>query len=464
MSSIGQQITAALSDWGREPVFLQLSHARGADYTTAAEFSTRIDNTAKQFSAWGIYAKQLIPVFLANSPDFVVVFLSLIRIGAIPVLAKLEYRTIELDEVFANARPAAVVAEKGHIPVLKPYLKNMIVIARSETGFGLVQAADPAPPSEDVPDDIASVNYTYRGYGYPLGATITHEQYLQGARALQERLQGAPGEKMLVILPMAHIFTLVGCVFAPLLHQMTSVIVDTMHPRLLFQHISEHRIDHIISVPEIYELLFRLRDPSIDLSSLKAFVSGGSNLTADSYHRLTDAFSVDVLHGYGLTECTPVSGNKRGEARPGTVGALCEQVTCRIKTPAQDGVGEILIKTPHMTGSYYRRSRETNEANEDGWFRTGDSGSIDNGHLVFVKELKNTRKVNGNMVDLEEVSRALLLDEEVEEAHVTWADNVLSAHLAFSAHVDFSTKTKQIKSFLRELLAEYKIPKRFETL
>ena len=194
----------------------------------------------------------MVPIFLNNSTDFIKVFLSLLQIGAIPVLAKLEYRTLELQEIFLNAQPEAVITEREHLPHLKPHLENLIVIARSDDRLALVQASDVKKAREDIPDEVASINYTYRGYGYPLGAMISHAQYLHGAMALQERLQGTAGEKMLVILPMAHIFTMVGCILAPLLFRMTSIIVDTMHPRFLFQYISDYRIEYITSVPEIY--------------------------------------------------------------------------------------------------------------------------------------------------------------------------------------------------------------------
>lgn len=464
MIGIQKAIDATLHDWGDEPTFLQVSQACGITSTTCMEFSQQIIETARQLYAWGIREKYLVPILLGNSTDFITIFLSLLRIGAIPVLAKLDYRTLELNEIFSNAQPQAIIAEKEHLRFLKPYLQNTIVITRAENQFSLAQSAEGLRPREDIPDDIASINYTYRGYGYPLGAMISHAQYLHGARVLQDGLQGSAGEKMLIILPMAHIFTMVGCILVPLLYRMTSVIVDTMHPRLLFQYIRDLRIEYVTSVPEIYELLYRLRDPSADLSSLKVFVSGGSILTPDSYANLKRAFSIDLLHGYGLTEFTPVSRNMRHEARPGTVGPLCNQVECRIDALTPDGAGEILIKTPHETGVYYRRPRESGEAHRDGWFRTGDMGRIDQGHLVFVKELKNTRKINGNLVDMEEISHAIRLDKDVAEVQVGWENNSLFAHLALSQHIDFDEKTKRLKFSLREILAEYKVPKRFSVL
>jgi long-chain acyl-CoA synthetase len=461
---IEDEIDTAMRDWGDVPTLLQVSATRGTGSIGSVEFTNQVNEIASQLYAWGIRKKYLVPIFLGNSTDFIMIFFALLRIGAVPVMAKMEYRALELEEIFTNAQPQAVIAEKEHLRFLKPYLENIIVITRAENRLSLEQPADGLQPREDIPDDIASINYTYRGYGYPLGVMISHAQYLHGARAFQDTLKGAAGEKMLLLLPMAHIFTILGCILVPLLYGMTSVIVDTMHPRLLFRYIHDFRIENVTSVPEIYELLYRLRDPGADLSALKVFVSGGSLLTPDSYANLKEAFSVDVLHGYGLTEFTPVSGNVRQEARPGTVGPLCGQVECRIDASTADRVGEILIRTPHATGVYYRRSHESNEAHSDGWFRTGDIGCIDQGHLVFVKELKNTHKINGNLVDMEEVCRAIRQENSVADVQVGFDNNSIFAQLAVSRRIDSDEITKRLKSSLREILAEYKIPKRFNML
>jgi long-chain acyl-CoA synthetase len=464
VTRIEHMVNTTLLEWGNWPTFLQVSQTGGAAATTSAELSRQIAETARQLHAWGIREKFLVPIFMSNSTDFAIIFFSLLHIGAIPVFAKLEYRTLELDEIFRNAQPQAIVADEEHLRFLKPYLMNTIVVTRAENRFFLAQSAEGLKPREEIPDDIASINYTYRGYGYPLGAMLSHAQYLHGARVLQDGLRGEAGEKMLIMLPMAHVFTIVGCILVPLLYRMTGIIVDTLRPRLLFQYIRDFRIEHVTSIPEIFELLCRLRDPLIDLSSLKAFVSGGSFLTPEGYRSISEAFSIDLGHGYGLTEFTPVSRGTRDGTQPGTIGPLCDQVECRIDASSPGEAGEIQIKTPHIIGTYYRKPRESSEAHRDGWFRTGDIGRFDDESLVFVKELKNTRKVNGTLVDLEEVTRAIRLDKEVAEVRVEWENNSLVAHIGLSRHVDFKEQSKLLKSFLRENLAEYKIPKSFRAL
>src|SRR5208283_1394937 len=140
----------------------------------------------------------------------------------------------------------------------------------------------------------------------------------------------------------------------------------------------------------------------------------------------------------------------------GTIGPVCGGVTCRIDSPGSDGVGEILVKAPRVGGTYYGRPEESAEAQGDGWFRTGDLGRFDEDHLVFTRELKNTRKINGNMVDLEEVSRAIRSDTDVEEVQVTWERNELFSRIGVRRNVNFEEKVRQIRSFLRADLAGYK--------
>jgi long-chain acyl-CoA synthetase len=236
---------------------------------------------------------------------------------------------------------------------------------------------------------------------------VPHGQYIHGARVLQAGLQAKPKERMLIILPMSHIFTLIGCIFVPILHNVTSVIAKTMHPRKIFELINEVKVNHITAVPEIYLLLEKFKDLAEKVKSLKVFVCGGSLLTREEYYRIKNAFDIDLLHGYGLTEFTPVSRNMRGEARAGTVGPLCKDVECKIKSEDENSAGEILLKTDFMFRGYYKNPKVTKEAFEGDWFKTGDIGKMKDDHLVFIKEKKRTRNANGNMVDLEELDRIM---------------------------------------------------------
>ncbi len=334
--------------------------------------------------------------------------------------------------------------------MIEPWLDGKTVIARESSDFSVYQRGPEQLRSIQVPEDVATINYTYRGYGYPLGSMATHSQYLHGAKVLQAGLQSLPGDSMLVILPMSHIFTLIGCIFVPLMYKLTAVISRSLNPRKLFSIIKKHSIQHILSIPEIYELLGRVKKEENSLESLKVFVSGGSHLSPERYSRYKEIFGVELLHGYGLTEFTPVSRNMRGESLPGTIGPLCEGVECSFDN------GEILIETPHAARGYYKRTMETTEAFKGHLFRTGDMGYMRNNHLVFSGEKKKTRKINGNIVDLVEVENAIRSFSATDRFRLEYKPGRLTSYVSFK-NGDDSQKV-HLRNYLIDRIARYKVP------
>ncbi|MFO7884922.1 MAG: class I adenylate-forming enzyme family protein [Desulfobacteraceae bacterium] len=449
----------SLNTWGDHPAYIELLPDNSAVYTSAEILMERINDTAKILKKSGIQSNYKVAFFLRNSVDFVSAFLSVMDIGAKPIPVNLAYRKIELDEIFSNSEPHAVIAEQEFLPLIGPYLNKKIVVLRSNGRFKLHQAAETKLEPAAIDGNIASINYTYRGYGHPLGAMVPHAQYLMGAEVLVKGLKPAPGENMLVVLPFYYIFPLIGCLFVPLLYKMTSVLSQTVNPLKLFEYIRQHKINIITAVPEIYELLLNCREESADLSALKVFVSGGSRLTQENYQKIKQAFGIELLHGYGLTEFTPVSRNIRKQAKAGTIGPVCDGIDYRISSADMNGHGEILIKNPNMAKSYYRRNQETKDTFQGDWFKTGDIGKIENDHLIFLKEKKNTRKFKGNMIDLQEVKKAILMYPGIKDGIIDFKENTLSAGIIMDTDNDMKDEYIRIKQFLSEMIAAYKIPK-----
>jgi long-subunit acyl-CoA synthetase (AMP-forming) len=459
-ASIPAVLDERLARWRDYPVARELQPGAEPNVISADEYRSRITALAGTLRAEGIGERTLVSLFLENSIDHLVMLFALFEIGAIPVIAKLEYRSLELDEIFANADPAAVVTEEHHLPVLAPYLEGRTIISRGDRGFRMTQRGEAGTTAADLPDGTASINYTYRGLGYPLGAIVSHAQYLHGARIIQDGVYGLPGQSMLFSIPMSHIFTLVGCVIAPLLYGLTAVIARTIHPRAIFDYFDTYGIEHVVSIPEIYRLLHRSRPAQRTFPALRTFLSGGSFLGPEEHARIGAAFPADLCHGYGLTEFTPVSASRRGRVRTGTCGPLSDGVECRID--ADDG--EILFRTPTMSPGYYRRPAESRDACPDGWFRTGDVGRLESGNLVFSREKKRTCKVNGVMVDLAEVERAIRTHPRVSEAHVAFRDGMVRAEIGVSGGDDSEEIQQELRTYLEERIAAYKVPRRFDRL
>jgi len=456
---ITDNVFQSLDTWGDHPAYIELLPNKSPVYTSAEQLRERINEGRKFLKQSGIRKNYIVALFLGNSVDFVSIFLALMDIGAKPIPVNLAFRKLELDEIFSNSEPHAVIAAAEFLPIILPYLKNKIVILRTNGKFKLHQSVKKSHEPAEIDEHIASINYTYRGYGYPIGSMVPHTQYLMGAEVLLKKVKPEPGENMLVILPFYYIFPLIGCLFAPLLNKMTSILSQTVNPLKLFQYIPQYKINIITAIPEIYELLFNCREESTDLSSLKVFVSGGSTLTKEKYQIIKKAFNVELLHGYGLTEFTPISGNLRRQAKAGTIGSFCDGIDYKISDADINAHGEILINNPNMTKSYYRRNKETQEAFKDGWFRTGDIGRVEDDYLFFIKEKKNTRKLKGNMIDLEEVKRSIFLYPGIKDVIIEFKDNTLSAGIKMDTDKDMKDESIKIKKFLSEIIAAYKVPK-----
>jgi non-ribosomal peptide synthetase component E (peptide arylation enzyme) len=84
---------------------------------------------------------------------------------------------------------------------------------------------------------------------------------------------------------------------------------------------------------------------------------------------------------------------------------------------------------------------------------------MENDHLIFLKEKKNTRKLKGNMIDLQEVRKAILMYPGIKDAMIDFADNTLSAGIMMDTEKDMKDEYIKIKQFLSETIAAYKIPK-----
>ncbi|MDA3948753.1 MAG: class I adenylate-forming enzyme family protein [Spirochaeta sp.] len=462
MSELVQRLGEAVAAWGGHPNLLEVDGTGSHVPVSAPVLSRRIGDSGRLVAAGGIRRDDVVALFLENSVDFIALVIALMQAGAIPVFAKLEYRRNELTTIFRDIDPDAVITEQTFLPTLRPFIPGRGIITRNNGEFSVPQPVSRHHAAPGLSDEIASINCTYRGYGDLLGSMATAEQYLLGARILQDGLQGEPGEKMLYPLPMSHIFTLIGCLLVPLFYGMTGVIARTIHPRVLFSAIENLDIQHVTAVPEIYRLLSRSLRPSHNVSSLKTCVSGGSLLGSDEYEELRTTLKVDVLHGYGLTEFTPVSRNVRGHARAGTVGPVCDGLEVRIDAATDDGRGEILVRSDALCAGYYNRPHTTRRVFRDGWFHTGDMGYFDGDHLVFHREIKLTCKVNGVMVDREEIRKTILAASSAVDAEINVDGNLISALLELPENVDIEEEQMRLKAVLQHQLAPYKIPRRLE--
>lgn len=164
---------------------------------------------------------------------------------------------------------------------------------------------------------------------------------------------------------------------------------------------------------------------------LEYIICGGAPLDPH-YVKEFRSLGVELLNGYGITECAPVlSVNRNFYHRDGSVGQILNGVTIRVYKPDEDGVGEIQVKGDNVMLGYYHDEAATEEAFIDGWYRTGDLGYVDkDGFLFITGRAKNLIILaNGENVSPEELEQTIALFPEVGEVVAYEEDGAITAEI-----------------------------------
>ena len=187
---------------------------------------------------------------------------------------------------------------------------------------------------------------------------------------------------------------------------------------------------------DLRRLLFRKVHANFG-GKLKAIVCGGAALKPELITFFGD-IGITIHNGYGITECTPlisVNLNKKGEHF--SVGKIFSSCEVKIDNKNEEGIGEILVKGPNVMIGYYKDDESNEKSFTNGWFRTGDYGSIDaDKYLVICGRKKNLIVLdNGKNVYPEEIENYILGIPYVQEVVVKGKKNKIGQEVALIAEV-----------------------------
>ena len=432
-----------------------------------------LDEASARVAAW--LARRVRPgdrVLLAagSSIGFVRCYLGALRAGAVVVLANPGYTAAELGHLAADS--GAVLAFADTEP------------GRRLAGLGLgLQIADAGELPADVrpatgvaarPDEVALLAYTSGTTGRPKGVPLTHRQVTVSIRAAMAAWRWQADDVLVHALPLYHQHGL-GGVHAALIAAGTVHIRSKFSADGLVQAAADTRASVLFAVPTIYQAL--ADSPAAragGLRGLRLAVCGSAPLSPSLAGRLPAVLGRLPLVRYGTTESGLNVSNPVANPRGDTIGVPLPGVLVRIGTGdgSADGLaapgtdGEIQLRGPHVFSGYWgdpagRRAAFT----PDGWFRTGDIGTVDpaTGHLVIRGRTKEMIISGGLNVYPREVEIALEGHPSVAEAAVAgvpderWGERVTAWVVLRDGH-EFDEAA--LIAHARTLLAVYKCPKR----
>ncbi len=468
-----------------------------------------------------------IAVISKNRPEWLILDLAVQHIGAVltpvyPTIAatELEYilndaqvKMIFIDDEKVAAKLSAI---ESHLPYLKEIysferikdVKNWSEVLLLSTPELLAEASK---ISEKIKyEDLATIIYTSGTTGIPKGVMLSHKNLISNVVASLPCFPPGKNMKALSFLPLNHIFErMISYIY---LFNGTSIYyAESLEA--IGENLKEIKPDLFTTVPRLLEKVYdKIMDKGIELTGvkkrlffwahglalkfeinknmgfaynlqlyianklifkkwrealggrIKCIVSGGAACQVRLIKIFTAA-GIPIMEGYGLTETSPVISVNRynvDERMLGTVGPLINGVQVKI---AHDG--EILCKGPNVMMGYYKQPALTAETFEDGWFKTGDIGTLINNKFLKITDRKKEmfKTSGGKYVAPLPIENKLKESSYIENVLIVGEDKKYTAALIIpsfsnlrewcSRHqINYSTNVEMIKN--KEVLKMYK--------
>ena len=431
-----------------------------------------------------------------NSYNWVAAYYSIItgKMTAVPLDPKLPYEDIaqliahsECEAVYYSDEFALAmdVVKKTPGVIVKEYIRlddmdNLVKIGHSEVENGAENYLD----DEVLPEDLAFIVYTSGTTGKSKGVMLTQNNVASDVIA---SLKVMTGGHAIGFLPLHHCFSWVGALFTgcmltewgyicrslkdiqkdmeayhPQNFSAVPLAVETIYKKIWYTAKKTGREEVLKKGLKISNFLMKLGIDKrrklfkqiIDAlgGELEIIVCGGAYLD-EKYEKGMYDFGVQIINGYGITECSPaVTVNRIDNYKMGSAGLPLPCNEIKIHEPDEDGVGEIYVRGSNVMKGYYKDPEATAEVFDGEWFKTGDYGRIDeDGFLFFVGRKKNLIVLsNGKNVSPEEIEDKLSTIEYVKEVVVYEEDSCITAEF-FLDTISTPDAKERIKADVNEI-------------
>jgi long-chain acyl-CoA synthetase len=440
----------------------------------------------------GIHPGQHVALLLPNVPHFTIAYFGTLAAGAVVVPLNVLLTADEVAYHLNDSDSVAIVAWEGffgpaeagfnraeschHLIMAKADPTDVSAPENALNMTSLIAAAEPyADHAPTMPDDPAVILYTSGTTGYPKGAELTHFNMFFNARYCGTALLPLGSDTVaLATLPLFHSFGQTVMHNAVLGQGGTVVLLPRFDPIDALGLMQKHKVNLFAGVPTMYFALLHTPEADDFDLSLQYCVSGGAAMPVEVMKAFDDKYGVNILEGYGLSETSPVASFNVLDRpkKAGSIGPPLWGVQFRLEDDEgnvvtdTDTPGEICIKGHNVMRGYYKRPEATAEAIIDGWFHTGDIGTVDDDGYYYVVDRKKDMIIRGGYnVYPREIEEVLYGHPAIAEAAVVGvADEVHGEEVKAIVALKPGTEATEddLTAYCKEHLAAYKYPRSFE--
>jgi acyl-CoA synthetase (AMP-forming)/AMP-acid ligase II len=449
------------------------------DRLTYGQAARAIIELAAALRRAGVMGGERIAYLGVPRPGFLLSMAATHLAGAVWMGLNPRYTVGELAYVIGDAKPSLIIVEADADDDVVGKVQAAMASVEAAAALQVVDhwseltslAGTIAAPIERLADDTALIVYTSGTTGKPKGACLSHRGVMEAAR-LYGRRYAHPNLRSLLNLPINHVGALVDLTASAIFMRGTLVAMPTFDPVAIPEVMRRERISILGQVPTMHLMIEALAGfDSANFPHLKHIVWSGASMPLAWVERHFGK-GPQLSTCYGQTECT---GAVTFTGPNATVGQLAEGVGA----PAEPGLvkivdtegaevahgeaGEVLICGALLMTGYYNQPETTSATiTTDGWLCTGDLGRFnDNGDLVLVGRLREMYKSGGYNVYPREIEVVLEDHPLVEAAAVIAMPDAQWQEVGWGfVMASGNVAEDEIRSFARERLANFKLPKR----
>ena len=409
------------------------------DFTrwTYGQFADECKRTGRGLLAAGLSKGDRVVLWAENRPEWMAVWIGAAIAGLIIVPVDFLVSENECANIlkitrakafFHSARKQTFADSLPGRSIPVPVLVSMAKEGQNIfSNFGSSADNTILPGAEDIKEnDPVSIVFTSGTTGFAKGVTLSHKGIIANTSAAVRSLRAYPEDVFINVLPLHHTYPTTCSFLSPLSVGASTIIVEKLIGSVVVDDIRDAGGTFLIAVPLLYDkvmaaidkgyralpsplqcilnlfraialaeakngrvgfgrVFFKFVRKKASLSSIRMMVSGGGPLnpkTADFF----DSFGFNLVNGYGMSEnCPLISVSTPWHRNNASVGLPVVYTDIKILDPNEEGIGEILVKSPSLMLGYYENPEATAEVlTEDGWLKTGDLGYRDKKGFLFI--------------------------------------------------------------------------------
>ena len=512
LSSVPSVLEKAAERFGARPA-LEFMNKR----ITYADLNALANRAAAGFQKLGVGPGVHVGLYLPNTPHYVIAFFGVLKAGgvvvnyspldALPTLhSKIEDSETDIlvtlglaslypqaEKLLASTRLKTLIvgdfAEMTPAPEpVKAQMKAAGMLADAKRDDRHIAFSDlidndgdyKVHPLGTLTDELAVIQYTGGTTGSPKGAMLTHAnltaacgQYMETAIRTDPPGMAEGRERTLVVLPLFHIYALSAVTILGIRLGAELILHPRFDPATVAKEIAEKKITVFPAVPTMHVALLNLPGiEKIDLSSLQYCGSGGAPLPVAVQERFQAVAGCRLTEGWGMSETSPCGTftPRSGPVKAGSCGipAPCiEMKFIDVANPEREVKlgerGEICVKGPNIMKGYWKKPEATAASmTADGFFRTGDVGTMDeDGYVYIVDRTKDMLLCGGFNVYPRNIEEAIYQHPSVEEVSVIGIPDDYRGEIP-KAFVKLKTGAptltlEEMKAFLKERLGKHEM-------